>query len=130
VRTHDKPLTGNLVAWVGAWRGAGFVTPGWVIRDCMPAGELPPEYGAATLATVAVDPASGVVQRVLVGGSGTPGPPQTVGAIEPGLILIRAQGEGDTVNLIAWRVAIGRFYRVATLDTTASVAVAELSLTR
>ena len=70
------------------------------------------------------------IRKILVGASATAGPPQMLGVIEPGLILVRGQGEGGTVNLLAWRIAVGRFYRVATLDTTASVAVADLTPAR
>jgi hypothetical protein len=129
----DIALTGDLAGWIGPWRGAGFLTGEWAVRDFTPTGELPPWFLPATLATAAVDPTSGRVQRLLVA-TGVAGPAMALGGVgpgavlvSPGAVLIRATGEQGTVNLLAWQPGLGQIYLVATLDGEPSIAVADLS---
>jgi hypothetical protein len=127
IRIRDTALSGDLTGWVGPWRGAGFVTPLFAVRDCTPIGELPAAYGEPTLATVAVDPASGDIRRILVTVDAQAGPPQLLGASDAGVALIRTDGADGTINVLGWRMAIGKLYRVATIDKPASVAIADLA---
>jgi hypothetical protein len=105
IRAVDIPLNGRLTGWVGLWRGAGFLTHSWALRDCTPMGRLPAGYASPTLATVAVEPRSGTVSRLLVTTGGDADPPQLLGVLGGGTALIRARGPAGTLNLIGWRVA-------------------------
>jgi hypothetical protein len=126
VRAVDAALHGGLAGWIGPWRSAGFVTPRWALRDFTPVGELPAGYGSPAVATAAVDPGSGRVGRLLVTTGAQADPPQLIGVLTPGTALIRARGEAGMQHLIAWRIASGRLYLVATVDAMASVSVADL----
>jgi hypothetical protein len=127
VRVSDVALSGRLIDWVGLWRGVGFLTHSWALRDCTPMGRLPDGYQSPALATVAIDPASGTVSRLLVTPGGDADPPQLVGALNGGTAIIRARGPGGTLNLIAWRIAMGRFTLISSVDTLAGVSLADLS---
>jgi hypothetical protein len=127
IRTADVALTGRLTGWLGLWRGVGFLTHSWALRDCTPMGQLPVGYASPTLATVAVEPGSGTVSRLLVTTGGDADPPQLLGVLGGGTALIRARGAAGTLNLIGWRVATGRFYLVSVLDSVAGVSLADVS---
>jgi hypothetical protein len=127
VRHADTGLTGRLTGWVGLWRGVGFLTHAWALRDCTPMGRLPAGYGNPILATAAVEPGSGTLGRLLVTVGGDADVPQLLGVLSGGTALIRARGEAGTLNLIAWRVATGRFYLVSVVDHLAGISVADLN---
>jgi hypothetical protein len=74
-----------------------------------------------------VDPTSGRIRRVLVTAGGDADPPQLLGALADGTAVIRARGEAETVNLLAWQVATGRFSLLSTVDSQASIALADLA---
>jgi hypothetical protein len=127
VRLVDVALSGRLTGWVGLWRGVGFLTHAWALRDCTPMGRLPAAYPSPVLATVAVDPASGTVGRLLVTPGGDADPPQLLGVLNGGTAIIRARGAAGSLNLIAWRIATGRFSLISSVDMLAGVSLADLS---
>jgi hypothetical protein len=127
VRVSDVAVSGRLIDWVGLWRGVGFLTHSWALRDCTPMGRLPDGFPSPVLATVAIDPGSGTVGRLLVTPGGDADPPQLVGALNGGTAIIRARGVGGTLNLIAWRIAMGRFTLISSVDMLAGVSLADLS---
>ena len=125
------PIAGDRTSWVGQWIGPGFLNGDLAARDC-DARELmismPGGRPAAINATVVVDARTGVVRRALAAGYDATRRPDAklLGWLDRDTILI-VTTSGTDVRLISWRITDGELRRVAEIDGTTLVSVADFT---
>ncbi|NUR74133.1 MAG: hypothetical protein HOU81_25270 [Hamadaea sp.] len=131
----DVSLQGELVPWVGLWRGLGFslatgpnpADRGRLVRRCQTPGHVPAQFGEVISGTAAVRAATGAVLRVLVETMKTEADRvEPVGWLDASTVLISANGDRATV-IVAWGIESGKLELVTVVNRNVRLALADLS---
>jgi hypothetical protein len=125
------PIVGDRTSWVGQWIGPGFLNGDLAVRDCDARAmmiQMPDGRPAAVNATVVVDTRTGAVRRALAAGFDATRRPDTklLGWLDRDTVLVFTT-TGTTELLISWRITDGELRKVAEVDGTALLSVADLA---
>ncbi|MEV0273143.1 hypothetical protein AB0H43_30570 [Hamadaea sp. NPDC050747] len=132
----DVSLEGELVAWVGLWRGLGFslatgpnpADRGRLVRRCQTPGRVPAQYGEVVSGMAALRAATGAVLRVLVETMKTTADRvEPVGWLDPSTVLVAANTDDATV-IVAWGIEDGKLELVTVVNRNVRMALADLSV--